>query len=94
MQSLTELVKEGATFQFYRDGNLFYKTTSGFMFSIPVEDAGTGTFRASEEKAIIFMRWIRKAHADVVAEQLEGAAIAETPAMGMSMTGHEYPEII
>lgn len=43
----------------YRDGELNYKTEDGFEFSVPISDAGTGQFNA-EDKAIFFMRWIRK----------------------------------
>lgn len=96
MRSLTELVKENVSFQFYRDGKLFYKTDSGFMFEVPVDDAGTGTFKASD-KGIFFMRWIRKAHADVVAEELDGASVSEAiVAQEASASGRndEFPEII
>jgi len=57
--NLTELVKQIAVFEFYRDGNLFY-SVSGFKFPVPIADAGTATFKP-EEKAIMLMRWLRPA---------------------------------
>ncbi len=44
---------------FYRDGNLWYETECGFRFPVPISDAGTATF-AAEDRAILFMRYIRK----------------------------------
>ena len=46
-------------FSFYRDGQLWYETECGFRFPVPIEDAGTATFLA-EDRAILFMRYIRK----------------------------------
>ena len=58
--TLKEIVKgKTAKFKFYRDGELWYETDDGFDFPIPISDTGTGIFKA-EEKAIQFMRWIRK----------------------------------
>jgi hypothetical protein len=53
-------------FSFYRDGQLWYETECGFRFPVPIEDAGTATFLA-EDRAILFMRYIRK-HLAVVDE--------------------------
>lgn len=74
MKTLVELVKESVTFQFYRDGSLYYKTESGFMFAVPISDTGTGTFKSSD-KGLMFMRWIRKAHLEVIEEIKEGETI-------------------
>ncbi len=46
-------------FRYYRDGELTYATEDGFLFPVPTEDAGGATFLA-EDKAILFMRYIRK----------------------------------
>lgn len=46
-------------FKFYRSGYLHYETASGFLFQVPVSDTGDGIFLA-EDKAILFMRYIRK----------------------------------
>lgn len=58
--TLKEMVKNKTVrFAYYRDGELIYRTEDGFEFPVPITDTGTGTFKA-EDKAIIFMRWIRK----------------------------------
>ena len=59
MNDIKELIKGTVRFQFYRAGNLYYKTESGFTFTVPVEDVGEATFNA-EEKGILMMRYIRK----------------------------------
>lgn len=46
-------------FQFYRSNELWYKTDTGFEFPVPIDDCGDGVFLA-EDKAILFMRYIRK----------------------------------
>lgn len=46
-------------FNFYRKGELWYKTECGFEFPVPVADTGDGTFLASD-RAMLFMRYIRK----------------------------------
>jgi len=62
MQTLKEMVSGNkvVTFVHYREGALTYKTEDGFQFSVPVSDTGNATFQA-EDKAILFMRWIRRA---------------------------------
>ncbi len=62
---IKEMVKDGKSVHFtkYRQGNLYYRTESGFEFPVPLEDIGDATFLA-EDKAILFMRYIRKALAD------------------------------
>jgi len=46
-------------FSFYREGELFYTTECGFEFPVPIADTGNASFLA-EDKAILFMRYIRK----------------------------------
>jgi len=53
-----------ATFQYYRQGHLVYKTHTGLEFPIPISDTNDATF-PSIEKGIFFMRWIRK-HLDSI----------------------------
>ena len=73
-----KLIKELATFSFYRDGGLYYKTSvSGFMFRIPVDDIGTGTLR-SQEKAIVFLRWLKPAYDEYVAELADAQGVMNT----------------
>lgn len=58
--NIKDLIKDKQVeFQFYRAGNLYYSTTDGFEFPVPIEDTGEATFPRSE-KAIFFMRYIRK----------------------------------
>ncbi len=46
-------------FEYYRDGSLWYRTKYGFLFPVPIDDIGTATFLRTD-KAILFMRYIRK----------------------------------
>lgn len=61
MSTLKELVANDKQvhFQFYRKGELHYKTDDGFSFVVPAADAGDGTFLSSD-RAMLFMRYIRK----------------------------------
>lgn len=57
---ISELVKDKKVFfDFYRQGVLYYKTEDGFRFEVPILDTGDACFN-KEDKAILFMRWIRK----------------------------------
>ncbi len=60
-RTIKEMVENNqkVRFQFYRDGQLWYRTECGFEFPVPISEAGTATFLA-EDKAILFMRYIRK----------------------------------
>jgi len=62
--NLKDMVRAGqkVRISFYSRGNLWYITDSGFEFPVPVRDrteVGNATFLA-EDKAIYFMRYIRK----------------------------------
>lgn len=57
--TIKDHVKGNVTFQYFRDNQLFYKTDSGLLFPVPVEDTDKGTFLATD-KAMMFMRYIRK----------------------------------
>ncbi len=46
-------------FVMYRKGYLHYRTTDGFEFTVPADDCGDGVF-LNEDKAILFMRYIRR----------------------------------
>lgn len=61
MLTLKELVAKGKQVHFdrYRKGFLHYITDDGFEFTVPIEDCGDGVFLA-KDKAILFMRYIRK----------------------------------
>ena len=61
MRTLKEMVvnNQKVRFSFYRDAQLWYETECGFVFPVPVSEAGSATFLA-EDRAILFMRYIRK----------------------------------
>lgn len=46
-------------FVYLLNGNLWYRTNSGFEFPVPVEDTAGAKF-LPEDRAMVFMRWIRK----------------------------------
>jgi hypothetical protein len=46
-------------FSFYRNNELWYTTECGFEFPVPISDIGDACFLA-EDKALLFMRYIRK----------------------------------
>ncbi len=56
------------TFSYYRDGALWYRTGySDELFPVPIEDIGDAIFLA-QDKAILFMRYMRKWNMDNVEE--------------------------
>jgi hypothetical protein len=59
--NIKEMVAEGrrVKFLYYKLGELWYTTETGFEFPVPINDCGDGTFLA-DDKAILFMRYIRK----------------------------------
>lgn len=61
MNSIKDMVKDGkqVTFQFYKQNELWYETECGFSFPVPIADCGDGVF-LSQDKAMLFMRYIRK----------------------------------
>ena len=58
--NIKDLVSNGkkVNFQFYKQGELWYKTDDGFEFPVPIKDVGDGIFMA-QDKAILYMRYIR-----------------------------------
>lgn len=77
--SIKDLVKENrVNFRFYRKGELWYETVNPkFAFPVPIDDTGDGTFLA-EDKAIIFMRYIRKQIEAVIKESSLGLQVGES----------------
>jgi hypothetical protein len=61
MNTIKEMVGPGqnVTFVYYRAKELWYQTDTGFLFPVPIADAGDATF-LMKDKAILFMRYIRK----------------------------------
>ena len=58
-ETLKTMVQGKVRFAYYRDESLWYTTEDGFLFPVPISDTGNATF-LSEDKAILFMRYIRK----------------------------------
>ena len=58
--NIKDMVKDkSVSFQYYKDGQLFYSTECGFVFPVPIDDVGNATLNA-KDKALLFMRYIRK----------------------------------
>ena len=58
-----DLVKDNKKVRFmhYRDDEFWYKTDDGFCFPVPLHDiTGNKVTLLAEDKALFFMRWIRK----------------------------------
>lgn len=66
MNSIKDMVSQGKRVEFvrYQQQELWYKTECGFNFPVPISDTGEASF-AAEDKAIMFMRWIKK-HLDSI----------------------------
>jgi len=47
------------TFVRYQKGQLWYMTECGFEFPVSISDTGDAAFNP-EDKALFFMRWIKK----------------------------------
>jgi hypothetical protein len=64
---ITELVKNNRVyFSYLRQGTVYYKINyklKEYIFPVPLDDVGTATL-LNEEKAIHFMRWLRKSIED------------------------------
>jgi hypothetical protein len=65
---LIEMIKDKKVkFIHYCDKELWYIAENGFEFPVPITDIGNATFLA-EDKAIYFMRYIRK-HLDMITKE-------------------------
>lgn len=65
MNNIKEMVKDKKVkFVGFQNNELWYVTECGFKFPVPINDTGNGWFNA-EDKALLFMRWIRK-HIDFI----------------------------
>jgi hypothetical protein len=73
MSTIKEMVKDGKKVSFirYQNKELWYVTECGFEFPVPIEDTNEAAFAASD-KALLFMRWIRKHQ-----ENIEVAKVAQ-----------------
>jgi hypothetical protein len=74
--SLKDMIKDNkkVRFSFYRDHELWYTTEDGYEFPVPISDVGTATFLA-EDKAILYMRYIRK-HMEMLVKAKEEHELA------------------
>ena len=78
MNNIKEMVNNNkrVTFVRYQNNELWYSTECGFEFPVPISDTGEAAFLNSD-KALLFMRWIRK-HIDVIQKaKEETSAIVE-----------------
>lgn len=57
--NLKDHIKGFADFQYYRAGELWYKSEAGLTFPVPIADVYDGTFN-TREKGMLMMRYIRK----------------------------------
>ena len=64
--SIVQLIQEKSYFMYCRDKVLFYKTESGFVIRVPVEETGTGQFNHEHEKSLIFLRWLRPQYNEAI----------------------------
>jgi hypothetical protein len=63
---IKDCIRSNVEFLYYRKGDLYYRCENGFVFTVPVEDTGDASFNATD-RAMLFMRWIRKELAKVEA---------------------------
>lgn len=82
--NIKEMVKDGKRVQFchYKHGELFYKTECGFMFPVPISDTGDGVF-LNEDKAMLFMRYIRKQIEAIKSANQEFGSIKDCPPLSV-----------
>ena len=61
MYNIKEMVIDNKKVRFlhYKQKELWYVTETGFEFPVHIDDVGDGIFKA-EDKALLFMRWIKK----------------------------------
>ena len=71
MMNVKEMVINNKQVEFVKfdSDNLWYKAENGFEFAVPVSDIGASTF-IPKDKAILFMRWIKK--------QLDTGVVSQT----------------
>lgn len=61
MYNVKEMVIDNKKVKFvqYKQKELWYITETGFEFPVSIDDIGDGIFKV-EDKALLFMRWIKK----------------------------------
>lgn len=90
--SVKEMVEKGKRVRFTRfhAGELWYVTESGFQFPVPLSDTGDGSF-LSEDKAMLYMRWIRKQWEAVASETVRFARYSKGELWFVTDAGFEFP---
>ena len=58
-KSVVELAKETCYFMYYKNKNLYYKTSSGFVVVIPIEECHENLAFKHEERTMFFLKWLR-----------------------------------
>ena len=73
MMNIKDLIKENTVeFYSYRQGFFYYsirESGNNYIFPVPLDDIGTATLN-KRDKAIVYMRWIRKAISDKTFTQI------------------------
>lgn len=69
IKSMVENNKQ-VRFKYFRGTCLYYETECGFIFAVPISDIGEATF-LSQDKAMFFMRYIRKAITELEKENIK-----------------------
>jgi hypothetical protein len=78
-------------FIYLQNNELWYKTTSGFEFPVPVADTEGAKF-LSEDRAMLFMKWIRK-HIERLKKEDEEQPVGfyMHPAKYAMISGYAFP---
>jgi hypothetical protein len=79
LPDIKDLVREGKRVAFvrYQNGELWYRHQDGFEFPVSITDTGDGVFLV-EDRALVFMRWLRKHIAFLQGSLMEGATAVVT----------------
>jgi hypothetical protein len=65
---IKDCIKGNVSFEYCRGNNLWYSCENGFVFPVPIDDIGEATFLKTD-RAMLFMRYIRKYLAEISKEQ-------------------------
>ena len=57
--TIKDHIDGNVSFVRYKQGHLYYKTSTGLEFPVPISDTGEADFLSSD-KGIFFMRYIRQ----------------------------------
>lgn len=65
---IKDCVKGFVNFKFFKNNELWYECGNKFLFPVPVNDTGDGTFFVTD-RAMLFMRYIRK-HIELLKKEM------------------------